>query len=1011
MMLKKLPYIFYFISFVCFSQTQTPFVNVTFQVDLSNQEVSSSGIHLAGSFQEWNTSSMQMIDVDGDMIFSITIPVESNQSYEYKFINGVQWDQAEIIQGICASNNRSLNTSFQDTILEPVCFNLCGVCPDYEAIPEGIIEGLNVISDSSVIFSLFAPHKNYVHLLGDFNDWEMNHNSMMKKDLFTNQFWIQLDGLDPNLEYRYQFSIDLNSMRIADIYSDKILDETNDVWIPQNNWVNHPNYIPYPDGETTGHVSCFTINKTDYSWEIESFSKPQKEKLIIYELLVRDFLESQSYNDLIDSLDYLDNIGVNAIELMPVNEFEGNNSWGYNPSFYFASDKNYGSNYDLKHFIDECHERGIAVIMDIALNHSYSQNPQVQMYFDPSAGEWGQPSSDSPWFNSSPKHDFNVGYDYNHESAHTKYFCKRVFKYWVEEFKIDGFRLDLSKGYTQNHSLGSLSQWNTYDQGRINILKEYANHIWSTHPDTYIILEHFADNSEETELANFGFMLWGNMHHEYSEASMGYGGDFTSALYSNRGWASPHLISYMESHDEERCMYKNLNYGNFNETYDIRNFDIALDRIKLAYTFMMLVPGPKMLWQFGELGYDYPINLCEDGFSVSESCRTSPKPSAWSFHQDSLRMELYNLVSEINYLKRKIDVFSSQNFTYDLSGDIKRITFSTDQENATIIGNFGLTEGSILPHFQHTGLWFDYLSETTIIEENLDNYFLLSPGEYRIYTDFQVQKIIDVTFQVNMLNEEPSSNGVYIAGSFQNWEPGNILMNDENDDGIYSVTLSLEANSSYQYKFINGNEWGVDETVFGDCGEGNRVLNTLESDTIIDPVCFNSCNNCSDISQITQLEQTVYFPEGWSMFSFFVEPNNKYIDSILAPLTEDIIIVKDYHGNVFLPNLNFNAIGQLKNCEGYQIKMSNDNSLTINGYFQILDDQPIELPLGWFIMGYLKINPTPFNVLLSEIEEAVIIVKDYNGNAYLPDWDFNAIGDAVPGQGYQIKTNSSAVLW
>ena len=1011
MMIKKLPYIFYFISIVCFSQTQTPLVNVTFQVDLSNQELSSSGVHLAGSFQQWNTSSMQMLDLDGDMIYSITIPVEANQSYEYKFINGVQWNQAEIIQGICGSNNRILNTFFQDTILEPVCFNLCGVCPDYEAIPEGIIEGLNVISDSSVIFSLFAPHKNYVHLLGDFNDWEMNHNSMMKKDLFTNQFWIQLDGLDPNIEYRYQFSIDLNSMRIADIYSDKILDETNDVWIPQSNWVNHPNYIPYPEGETTGHVSCFMINKTDYSWEIENFSKPQKEKLIIYELLVRDFLESQSYNDLIDSLDYLDNLGVNAIELMPVNEFEGNNSWGYNPSFYFASDKNYGSNYDLKHFIDECHKRGMAVIMDIALNHSYSQNPQVQMYFDPSAGEWGQPTSDSPWFNSTPKHDFNVGYDYNHESAHTKYFCKRVFKYWVEEFKIDGFRLDLSKGYTQNHSLGSLSQWNTYDQGRINILKEYANHIWSTHPDTYIILEHFADNSEETELANFGFMLWGNMHHEYSEASMGYGGDFTSAVYSNRGWVSPHLVSYMESHDEERCMYKNLNYGNFNETYDIRNFDIALDRIKLAYTFMMLVPGPKMLWQFGELGYDYPINLCEDGFSVSESCRTSPKPSAWSFYQDSLRMELYNLVSEINYLKRKIDVFSSQNFTYDLSGDIKRITLSTDQENATIIGNFGLTEASILPHFQHTGLWFDYLSETTIIEENLDNYFLLSPGEYRIYTDFQVHKIIDVTFQVNMLNEEPSSNGVYISGDFQNWEPGSILMSDENDDGIYSVTLSLKANSSYQYKFINGNEWGMDETVFGDCGVGNRVLNTLENDTIIDPVCFNSCNNCTAISQSTQLEQTVYFPEGWSMFSFFVEPNNKYLDSILAPLSNDIIIVKDYHGNVFLPNLNFNAIGQLENCEGYQIKMSNDNSLTINGDFQILDDHPIELPLGWFIMGYLKINPTPFDVLLSEIEEAVIIVKDYNGNAYLPSWNYNAIGNAVPGQGYQIKTNSSAVLW
>ena len=89
----------------------------------------------------------------------------------------------------------------------------------------------------------------------------------------------------------------------------------------------------------------------------------------------------------------------------------------------------------------------------------------------------------------------------------------------------------------------------------------------------------------------------------------------------------------------------------------------------------------------------------------------------------------------------------------------------------------------------------------------------------------------------------------------------------------------------------------MDETVLGDCGVGNRILNTLDSDTILGPVCFNSCNNCSATSQTSQLEQTVYFPEGWSMFSLFVEPNNKSLDSILAPLSDDIIIVKDYQGN------------------------------------------------------------------------------------------------------------------
>ena len=146
----------------------------------------------------------------------------------------------------------------------------------------------------------------------------------------------------------------------------------------------------------------------------------------------------------------------------------------------------YGSKNLLKEFIDECHHRDIAVIMDIALNHSFGSNPQVRMYFDEDIGEWGQPSPDNPWFNQQPRHDFNVGYDYNHESRKTKEFCKRIFKFWVEEYRIDGFRLDLSKGFTQNNTIGNIELWNAYDQSRINILNEYANHIWSNYPENIL---------------------------------------------------------------------------------------------------------------------------------------------------------------------------------------------------------------------------------------------------------------------------------------------------------------------------------------------------------------------------------------------------------------------------------------------------------------------------------------------------------------------------------------------
>ena len=97
----------------------------------------------------------------------------------------------------------------------------------------------------------------------------------------------------------------------------------------------------------------------------------------------------------------------------------------------------------------------------------------------------------------------------------------------------------------------------------------------------------------------------------------------------------------MESHDKERLMYKNITYGNSSEGYDIKNFDNALDRMKAAGALFLTVPGPKMIWQFGELGFENSINTCEDG-TVSESCKLSKKKSAFELgmQNDSRRIKL-----------------------------------------------------------------------------------------------------------------------------------------------------------------------------------------------------------------------------------------------------------------------------------------------------------------------------------------------------------------------------------
>ncbi|MEA3500905.1 MAG: alpha-amylase family glycosyl hydrolase, partial [Candidatus Marinimicrobia bacterium] len=471
--------------------------------------------------------------------------------------------------------------------------------------------------------------------------------------------------------------------------------------------------------------------QTDYTWEATNYKRPNKEKLVAYELLIRDFVEKHNYQTLIDTLDYLENLGITAIELMPINEFEGNNSWGYNPNFLFAPDKYYGTESKLKEFIDECHKRNIAVIQDMVLNHSFGSSPFVRLY---ESDPYGPPSAENPWLNISDKHPYGVGYDFNHESQKTKELVKRVLYYWMQEYKIDGFRFDLSKGFTQNYTT-SVGAWGNYDQSRINIWKNIADKMWAVDDSSFVILEHFADNSEEQVLANYGMILWGNSTHDYQEAGMGYNADFSWGYYSNRtGWTKPNLITYMESHDEERVMYKNILYGNSSGSYNITQLSTALDRIKLNATFFLTLPGPKMIWQFEELGYDISIN---------ENGRTGEKPIHWEYLQDSDRKSLYNTFRALLKIRNENEVFTapnvSINFVLGTSNDVKSIKIS-GSPNTVIYGNFGVVGYyGIDVGFQHGGDWYDYFYGDTIHADGSTDKIDLEPGEFHIFTDVKLE--------------------------------------------------------------------------------------------------------------------------------------------------------------------------------------------------------------------------------------------------------------------------------
>ena len=602
------------------------------------------------------------------------------------------------------------NTILYDTI------NYVVIPPiNYIDPPMGLVDGINYIDDSTVTLKFYAPEKNTVNLIGDHNNWMVNSSSFMSLSTDSSYWWKTISGLIPGNKYTYQYLVD-GILKIADPLSPLILDPNNDVNIGV---LNYPNAIPYPSN-TNGFVTVMEPGKNPYNWINTNFAPPANKDLIIYELLVRDFLSTHSYQTLMDTLDYLSELGINAIELMPPGEFENNESWGYNPSFHMALDKYYGTPEHFKAFVDSCHGRGIAVINDIVFNQAFGQSPLVNLYWD---GLNNQPAANNPWFNEvCPHPPYCWGYDFDHSSQSTKNFMDRVNHYWLDEYHIDGFRFDFTKGFSNNS--------NNYDNDRINLLKRMADTIWSKHPNTYIILEHWADNSEEKILANYGMMLWGNVTYGYQESGMGYtsNSDLSWGVYKHRSWTNPHLITYMESHDEERIMYKNITYGNTNGTQNAKNPLLALERTEALAVLMLTTPGPKMIWQFGEIGYDISIDF---------PCRVCNKPILWNYFTENSRKRLYDVYKASIELRKSHPVFTGDDFSYSLSSAVKSLKLNNSNMNAVVIVNVDVNSQDKTLDFQHNGWWYEYFTGDSIeINGNTDLSFL--PGEYRIYTDLKL---------------------------------------------------------------------------------------------------------------------------------------------------------------------------------------------------------------------------------------------------------------------------------
>jgi len=623
---------------------------------------------------------------------------------------------------------------------DTVTFCILSTAP-IAAVPAGKLDGINYDSSTEVTLVMYAKDKNgvlpdNVIVVGDFNDWNYSNSYQMKRDGTTGRWWVTVDNLTAGEEYAFQYVVkksDGSTVQISDAYTEKVLDPWHDRYLGDI----YPNLKKYPE-QASGLVSILQTDKPQFEWSEATlnFVPPHKDNLVIYELWVHDFSKERTINEVTARLDYLQNLGVNAIELMPIHEFDGNISWGYNPNHFFAADKAYGTKDDYKRFIDSCHNRGIAVLLDVVYNHATRLHPFAKLYWNSANNKT---AANNPWFNVDAPHPWSVFHDFNHTFSGTKEHVKRSLKYWLEEYKIDGYRLDLTKGFTQRSSNESTA--GNYDADRIAILKEYYDAAKSAKNDVIFILEHFCADSEENELANYGMLPWRNINNAYSQTAMGWlrdGDSFSGANVKNR-------ISYAESHDEERNFFKAKEWGN---SFISTDETARLSRVPANLAFISLLQGSKMIWQFGELGYD---------FSIDYNGRTGPKPlpENLGWFQNETRMNAYKNSARAIRLRTELrpEIFTNGTINVSIGSGVKVRTIVWEYNGTKIlaVANFDITNQN---YTMPAGSWYDYLNNNAAQSGNSS--ITLQQGELRIFTtdntivaptlpdDYPYSEVVDV---------------------------------------------------------------------------------------------------------------------------------------------------------------------------------------------------------------------------------------------------------------------------
>ena len=460
-------------------------------------------------------------------------------------------------------------------------------------------------------------------------------------------------------------------------------------------------------------------------------------------------------------MDYLQSVGINAIEFFPVTDLPGTHSWGYDPNLISAVESNYGTPEEFKHLVDEAHLRGIAVIIDIVWNHirssspvwqiqpNYDLNPYIKQYNElnpnETEGSWGM-------------------LDWDHFNAHTVQYINQVNKIWLEEYKIDGFRYDATR----------MIGWNLSQP-------EYGIPAWTSaitehDPSVYQIAEHLP---VDPWLVN-NTSLTSSWHDSFHDRLLDHihGGN-PSALtlmnqvvrlyeYSNSGsyyHAPTQAVKYMVSHDEQSFIQEMVAFSN-------HSLEQARDKDKFYATILFTSQGIPMIFQGQEFGLQTGWN--DDNGNGDYEEKLQYRPINWSYLGTESAQSHLDHYSKLIHFRKKNPALYKGTF-YDLwRYDPERVivygykdeSAGNNNDQVVVIANFSnFTRTVYNVPFLSSGTWYNIMDDNSTLVTNDGNYevYTIPANTAHVYTNNiyslsiepEEKNIISQKFRISMVYPNP----------------------------------------------------------------------------------------------------------------------------------------------------------------------------------------------------------------------------------------------------------------